>query len=267
MIKSYTEFINENVSDIFKSAHGAIEPSELIPLSILVGKKNFPSEEEIDEIYNYLDIDKEYLFYNPNDFLNKFCYWKGPVYYGFIGLTMEALRMMRAKEYIKQLNDFFEKAFIKKDYESIFTRIDKKILIPTFIEMFSKIPDNQKYDVFINLYVRSEYGFGTFPKEMIIKCFSLRKLSKDWKKRMSELKTIIKDQKEVTIYRGMNVESAKPDHAFSWTLSKKTAEYFSNRFNKGRGKVISKIIDPSEIIDYIEDRGESEIIVLPHYFK
>lgn len=272
MIKSYSEFINEDahMNAIFKAAHGAIKQEDLVPLVDLIGNPKLPSQNDFDEVVKYLNADENYFFYNRTDMLHPICYWKGPMYYGFFGgLNMEAIKMMRVKEYFEQKEKFFADKIAKKDYESLFDRVDKKILIPYFIEIYKDIPDNIKYDVFTDLYVRSEYGFSVFPKEIILSCFKLRTRSKDWKKRMTELKGLMKLNADgtLTIYRGMNRESAKPDYAFSWTLDKKTAKFFADRFDKGKGKIIEKTIDPSEIIDYLDYRGESEIILIPHKFK
>jgi hypothetical protein len=85
---------------------------------------------------------------------------------------------------------------------------------------------------------------------------------------MKELQDDMKlnDDGTVTIYRGENTKSANSDDAFSWTLTKKTAEFFADRFNKGGGKINKKDINPKEIIDYLPNRGESEVILFPKKF-
>ena len=209
------------------------------------------------------------MFYNQRDMLHSIIYWKGPFFYGFFGgLNIEALKMMQADKYFEQKTKFINDMFKKKDYESLFTRVDKKILIPTFIDMYDEIPDNQKYDIFTDLYVRSEYGFQMFPIEIIKDCFNKRLTSKDHNERMEELKKDMKlnDDGTVTVYRGENTKSAKSDDAFSWTLTKKTAKFFAERFSKGTGKINEKKIAPKEIIDYLPHRAESEVILFPKKF-
>jgi hypothetical protein len=85
---------------------------------------------------------------------------------------------------------------------------------------------------------------------------------------MKELKKELELNEDgtVTLYRGENLQSAKPEDAFSWTLEEKTAKFFSDRFSKGSGKVITRNVDPKEIIDYLNDRGESEVILFPKKF-
>jgi hypothetical protein len=269
--KAYNEFLNEDfMSDIFKSAHGAIDKKNAEPLADYIGRPHFPKQAEVDAAVEFMKIDPDYLFFNRGDRMHPIIYWKGPVFYGFFGggLSLEMLKMTHADESIARHEKMFNDYLKAGNYESFFARVDKKILIPTFIDMYDEIPDNKKYDVFTDLYVRSEYGFQTFPIEIIKDCFNKRKLSKDWKKRMTDLKKEIKLNTDgtVTIYRGSNMESAKADDAFSWTLSEKTAKFFADRFSKGTGRIDHKNIDPSEIIDYLHDRGESEVILFPKKF-
>jgi hypothetical protein len=269
-IKSYSDFLNEDfLSNIFKGAHAATKKEDLTPLKTLLGKGKFPSKEEFDAAVNYLGIDGNYLFYDKGNMLNPIIYWNGPIYYGFPGLDMELLRMMRVKEYLEQKTKFVKDKLAKKDFSGLFMRVDKKILIPTFIDMYKEIPNDQKYDIFITLYERSEYGFNMFPKELIREVFSLRNNSSDRKERMAELNKVMRVNKDgtVTVYRGENTESTKEQDAYSWTLDKKIADFFANRFSRGTGKILTKKIKPEEILDYLPDRSESEVLIMPNSGK
>lgn len=273
--KNYKEFnkINEmtdnGIADLFKSIHGAINLDDLIPLKYVIGKPKFPTQTELDEVVDFLNIDSDYLFYDPHGLLEPIIYWNGPVFHGFTGgLNMPIIKMMQVDKRIQRHEEIFEPLLKNKQYVELFSRMEKKILIPMFEKMYNDIPDDQKYDVFTDLYVRSEYGFQSFPLEIIKDCFKKRLLSKDWKTRMKKFQKETKLDSDglLTIYRGENSDSAKKDDAFSWTLSKKTAKFFSERFNKGTGKIIQKTIKLDEVIDYLDDRGESEIIVYPIKF-
>lgn len=266
--KTYEQF-NESIADIFKSAHAAIDPDDLIPLEELVGKPRFPTQEEFEEAVEYLDIDPSCLYYNSKDIIAPIMYWDGLIYEPFHGgLNMEALKMMRVKDRLDYKKKDVKKFLDSKDYDRLFTFMDKKILIPSFIKMYDEIPDKDKYEIFKDLYVRSEYGFQSFPIEIIKDCFSKRSLSPGWKKRIAEFSKVakLKADGSLTIYRGENVDSAKGDDAFSWTLNKKTAKFFADRFSKGSGRIIEKIVKPEEVIDFLEDRGETEVILFPKKF-
>ena len=266
--KNYQQF-NEGIEDLFRSAHAAIDPEELMPLEDLIGQPRFPSHEEFDAAVDYLEIDPEHLYYNPKDFISPIMYWDGPIYEPFHGgLNMEALKMMRVKDRLAYKIKETKKMLDSKNYSSLFSMMDKKILIPSFIKMYEEIPDKDKYEIFKDLYVRSEYGFQSFPVEVITDCFSKRKLSPEWKKRIKEFETVAKKNPDgtVTLYRGENVDSAKSDDAFSWTLDKKTAKFFADRFSKGSGRIVEKTVDPKQVIDYLDNRGESEVILFPKKF-
>lgn len=64
----------------------------------------------------------------------------------------------------------------------------------------------------------------------------------------------------VTIYRG--VGSEKYRDGISWTLDKSKAEWFATRFTDN-GIVYSAKVKSKDILYYISDRGEEEIIVDP----
>jgi hypothetical protein len=266
--KSYHQF-NENIADLFRSAHAAIDPDELIPLEDLIGNPRFPTEEEFLRAIEYLEIDPQYLYYNPKDIISPFMYWDGIVYEPFHGqMNMEAFKMFQTRERLKYKLEKSEKLVKSKKYSELFQLMDKKVLIPSFVQMYKDIPDKDKYEIFKDLYVRSEYGFQSFPVEIIKDCFSKRKLSPEWKKRSAEFKKKAKLNPDgtITLYRGENVDSAKSDDAFSWTLDKKTAKFFADRFSKGSGRIVEKTVSPEEVIDYLDDRGESEVILFPKKF-
>ena len=70
----------------------------------------------------------------------------------------------------------------------------------------------------------------------------------------------------VTIYRG--VRSSRPGNveALSWTLNKKTAEWFAHRFGRD-GTVYEAQIDRDQILAVFNSRNEAEVIVDPKYFR
>ena len=70
----------------------------------------------------------------------------------------------------------------------------------------------------------------------------------------------------VTVYRGVTGYNGKNIRALSWTMSCKTAKWFAGRF-KEQGKIYQAEIDKKHILAYIDQRGESELIVDPKYLK
>ena len=258
---NFEQFNESFIEDLFRGAHAAIDKDDLQPLASFIGKPKFPTQKEVDNACKFLKIDPDYLFYDDKNMLNPIVYWKGPVFYGFFGgLNIEALKMTQADKFLAQMEKLFTESRGKKDYERLFTFVDKKILIPTFIELYNEIPDGQKYNVFNDLYMRSEFGFGMFPEEILDDVFTKRKLSKEWKERMKEFKKKAKINTDgtITVFRGEGSKSTK--NGMSWTLDRKVANFFANRF-ESKGKVVSKKIKPEQVLDYLPDRNESEVLI------
>jgi hypothetical protein len=70
------------------------------------------------------------------------------------------------------------------------------------------------------------------------------------------------DSKTFTIHRGAQ-EDLNED-GLSWTLDLERAQWFSNRFGHDEGGiVITRTVQRREIIAYINDRSEQEVVVMP----
>ena len=65
----------------------------------------------------------------------------------------------------------------------------------------------------------------------------------------------------VTVYRGVTSHNKKQKKAFSWSTSRKTAEWFANRFQTGTGEVWTLTVPRERILCSFEGRGEHEVIV------
>lgn len=70
----------------------------------------------------------------------------------------------------------------------------------------------------------------------------------------------------IPIFRGVTSYNASNVKALSWSLSKKTAEWFAHRYNEN-GTVYSALIPASHILAYFAGRGEDEIVVDPSYLS
>lgn len=65
----------------------------------------------------------------------------------------------------------------------------------------------------------------------------------------------------VTVYRGVTSYNKSRKKAFSWSTSRKTAEWFANRFQTGTGEVWTLTVPRERILCSFEGRGEHEVIV------
>ena len=91
--------------------------------------------------------------------------------------------------------------------------------------------------------------------------FSCRKeITKQLKK---QLKKQIDSNGYITIYRGFNKHSRENGNSF--TLSKKVAIKFSNRWGKDEGYVNKYKIHINDVVAFITARTEAEIIADPDY--
>lgn len=79
----------------------------------------------------------------------------------------------------------------------------------------------------------------------------------EWFKKLNYISDL---SRVVTIYRGVDNELGR--NGISWTLAKSKAEWFATRFTDN-GIVYSAKVKSKDILYYISERGEEEIIVDP----
>ena len=258
-IKTFKTFESNYIHDLFKDSHSALDLSKLIPIKKVINKKGHPTQQDINDIIDFVNLDPNFIYYDPNNSLYPYIYWKDFIYLEFFGtLSLEAAKMMMLDKRLNYQQNKFDEFLSKKDYDTAFQLADKRIVIPLYIKLFNDIPDNQKYEVFIYLYMRSEFGFEQFSSDFLDKVFATRFLSPDWKKRMNKLHKIIKPDENgyIMAYRGEGVA----EDVLSWTLDKKIAKFFANRFGNN-GRVIYDKVKVDNIMDYLTDRSESELLV------
>jgi hypothetical protein len=262
-----------SLADIFRDCHGALDKSALIPFAQVAGKKpkgynKLPSKKEFNAFVKLVGISPEEIFFDPGSFINPIVYLSGYIYQPIHHFSPEANLMFKTAERIQGQKRHFHELEKEKDYISIFEYMDKKLLIPTYVEIFDKIPDNQKYEIFVALHVRSEYGFEMFDHDFLKKIFSFQKFSKERPKRMRELKKLAGIKylsidpyfNRFTVYHGHN-KNHDPKDEYSWTLNEHTASFFANRFNT-KGMITKKIINFDQVIDFFNQRDEAEVILL-----
>lgn len=258
-IKTFKTFESNYIYDLFRDSHGTLDLSNLIPIKNVIGKKGHPTQKDINDIINFVKLDPNFIYYDPNNSLYPYIYWKDFIYLEFFGtLSLESAKMMMLDKKLNYLISKFDYYLSNKNYDKAFQLADKRIIIPLYIKVFDDIPDEQKYEIFIYLYMRSEFGFEQFNSEFLDKVFTKRLFSTEWKKRIDKLYKIIKPDKNgyIMAYRGEGVAN----DILSWTLDKKVAIFFANRFGNN-GKVIYDKVKVDNIIDYLTNRNENELLV------
>lgn len=160
---------------------------------------------------------------------------------------------------IKEAKEEVEALLVTKQYAKIIRRYGNGFEFDLYFELYDLTEDKDKYQIFINIYTLVEYGFSKIEKEKIEKIFSL-------KNKKAPIKALVKAVDEngyVTIYRGEGLLSASIDDAYSWTTNLSTALFFARRFTSMNARLYTAKIHLNDIVDYVTDRGEFEILLLP----
>lgn len=145
-------------------------------------------------------------------------------------------------------------------YEVLWRCFDSDKRLQYVIENLGNFDDDCRVDLFRDSYSAAHSGFSVLTE---------KKMKQIYKGHVSELPKEITGKEKITIYRGGTERSVFYKNAFSWTLNFKIAEWFANRtigkcYNK---HVVSAEIEVKHILDYINDRKEQEVLVLPSKLK
>lgn len=156
----------------------------------------------------------------------------------------------------------FEKLFEKKDFISLLMRPPSSVKLTLLKGIVEKYDESFVYDLFLAWYTDSDYGFSVISPEMVKKIISLKS---DEEKSITAEK--IKDFPEtIIVYRGEADKSTIYHNAYSWSTDINVAKFFALRHNDGTSAKIYKAkINKNDIIEYIDDRNESEILILPEH--
>lgn len=223
-------------------------------------KYKIPNREGIQHIADILERDVCNI-YVASKGLTSLVYWDGAVFVEIMAYEENFIKQVKIKEMIDQ-----QYAKIKQILKGSNAKLGSLLYLCNgnaryliFKYLYNKIPDNQKYELFKNLYVSSEYGFQMFTEEFI----------KDVMKHKEPISLVKMIQNfprayngKIAIYRGMCSKSTPAEKAWSWTTDFNTAVFFATRFGL-TGKVLQGYVLINDVIDYINDRNEFEVLVNP----
>ena len=262
--------MNDVFGAFYKAIHGSVDLDDLIPLSRLkvmdgrevirhFGESVLVSLNQVEAVADYLECSLDDLYYLEGHF-HPFCYYKDYLFIDFINLDLPTMEFLRLKESIKFRRAKIEEFLRQKDYRSLYmTAVDKKVAFSLFKRDYENLPDEDKYPIFLDLYVRSEYGFPLLGLSLYEDLKSRRspEYMQDVQRRLLPHAT----DGKLVIYRGEGTGSTPYTEALSWTLSILTANFFATRY--GVGKIYRTEVAVEDVMDFIEDRDESEILILP----
>lgn len=190
-----------------------------------------------------LPMDDLYVY--PGNIFGEVVFWRDFV---FIEIH-EDTQIKQAMTMAKMFNKYLESG----NFSVLLGMIDKRFGFYPYFKLFDLIPDEKKYELFLEVYIRQEYGFHFITERFIKELIGYRLNSIDIPgKNPGDL---------LTIYRGEGTRSRPIKEAFSWTLDKEIAIWFAKRF--GQGKVYQATTNYESIVAFLQDREEQEVIVLP----
>lgn len=118
-------------------------------------------------------------------------------------------------------------------------------------------PVNNLYELFINMFSLGDYGFAAMSDEAFNETIA-SKTGAQKKKTESALSGM---PDVLTIYRGQTKVGTPVEKAHSWTLDRNVANFFATRRGKDKAQIITATVNKKDVIEYISDRGEKEILV------
>lgn len=233
-------------------------------------KETQPSLEHIQELLPLESFSKtkkeiESLGLSIEDFqytgfnVMPFRYIKGVTILDVMDMSKSYLEFLEVEQRVKSQREMCEAYLKEDDFDGFIEFLDKRLKLDAFKVLFEFIPIEDRYTIFRKIYTRMEYGFRN-DRDFLEHCFEARHHSEEWKQAIESLNEIVQGKKLITVYRGEGEKSTPYQDAFSWSIKKKVATFFADRFND-RGKIYKAQISVDDVVDYLEHRNEFEIIL------
>lgn len=179
-----------------------------------------------------------------------------------LGETKEVFNIFENQEKYKiWLNETKEYINSRDNVYEIFTRIRKSYRLIFFKYIQEYLSEEAFAETLKEIWVRVEvvYNDVNVSKQELVSWF--KKANKEYLMDNEERKLLSELPDGVLIYRGVRSENYK--YGLSWTLDVNTAKWFASRFDTNTQIVYKAVIQKEDILAYISDRGEKEIIINP----
>ena len=139
------------------------------------------------------------------------------------------------------------------ELKRLFLLTDNNRRIMILKKIYNNISTNDyKYNLFKDVYCHSEENFRLTNKILI----NIKKTFQN-----SHRETLNTEDEYIDIYRGVNSLSTVIGDDLSWTRNKETAIWFAKRFNSEDSCLYQGKIKKDNIICFIADRDENEVLV------
>lgn len=153
----------------------------------------------------------------------------------------------------------------EKDYLRLLRPMTSEESGGTAMHLLRLMLENEKpcpelYDAFLNVYTLCNTGAHVLGPDAIKRLIACK--SKEQRERTAAaLSSFPGDVLEV--YRGEGSESTFFETACSWTMDIRKAYFFASWRGSDGASVLTGKVGKNSIIEYVDDRSESEVIVLP----
>ena len=229
----------------------------------------FMTEEEFFKKYNYLNINKDNIYYNKNSFMHSNAViYLDMSHFILLDLTNYLLFSKEDEEpfnygisdTIKELESHHN----NKEYISLFLNTPDSFKLEMLERLISSKEniDDELYSAFMDFYVVTDFGFNSISTETINKLINSK--SEKLKSETAEKLSALPDK--IIVYRGQADKSTNYKEAYSWSIDPTVATFFSLRFIERKGKIVTGVIDKKDIIEYF-DNSEQEVLILPNKIK
>lgn len=169
-------------------------------------------------------------------------------------LTDEGFSLLIGKEKLQSYIDFV----ISKSIKERVTFVPEAYKLEYFLSNIKNM-GSDIYSEFIENYISIDFGFDKLSKSDIEFIFN----SKTKEEKSITANKLKNFSDIIPVYRGLGSKSL--DEGYSYTLDFDVARFFAYRFsNKDDSvRIMEGYVKKSDVIEYIDDRGEAEIIALP----
>lgn len=245
--------------NIFFTVGASLSEDSFIPVSQIKEIK-----EEMMEVSRFLQVDISYLYRIKDNSLDRYCYLDLDLglLVSLLDGKLDTIKEFNIKKQIDEEEGYLQKALAEEDYYAYFSSVDYKLRIVMLNRKFEIIPKEIKYQVFEAVYFSLDYGFEYIKDNIYeqVKALKPKNIEKNLEGKLDR-------DGRLTIYRGVTDNSTNTYKANSWTASLSVAAQFATSFNCEKPIVYKAKVETKDIIAYIKDRREEEIVVLPEDVK
>jgi hypothetical protein len=180
-----------------------------------------------------------------------------PLVYGFVhpGYANSILN-----EQLSVKEEALERARDRGDWESFIFLHRTPYRLGAFYSIADELNDPQYWEMLRDVYTDVEFHHEQreLLEELLFADRSQPELIMDEEERAA----LSAMSETLTIYRGCS-KYPEAEMGFSWTLDQQKARWFAHRFGDNDGYIVTATCQRSDVIAYLTDRDEAEIVIDP----